>query len=119
MDSFVVRPADRPVRGVVRPPGSKSYTNRALVLAALARGKSTLIGALYSDDTLYMARALEALGIGVRQDREGAKFEVDGGGGTIPRARAAVFVGNSGTTARFLAPLMALGRGTYELDGTE
>jgi 5-enolpyruvylshikimate-3-phosphate synthase len=74
-DFYEVRPALRPIRGSVRPPGSKSYTNRALVLAALASGKSRLSGALFSDDTLHMASALDALGIGVTADREARRFE--------------------------------------------
>jgi len=89
-----------------------------LILAALASGKSTLTGALYSDDTLYMARALEALGYRVGFDEVGKTFEVTGDGGRVPAPRASVFVGNSGTSARFLTPLMALGQGTYELDGS-
>jgi 3-phosphoshikimate 1-carboxyvinyltransferase len=89
------------------------------VLAALASGKSTLRGALFSDDTLHMARALEALGFGVTRDETARRFEVIGAGGSVPASRASVFVGNSGTTARFLPPLMALGRGTYDLDGNE
>src|SRR4051812_8049572 len=108
----------RPCDATVTVPGSKSYTNRALILAALARGTSRLEGALYSDDSLYMARALSELGIAVREDPSGALFEVLGCGGVIPRAEASVFIGNSGTTARFLAPLMALGRGSYALDGS-
>ena len=115
--SYLVEPASRPIVATVRPPGSKSYTNRALVLAALARGKSTLSGALFSDDTLHMAKALDTLGFGVQKDRALARFEVTGAAGKIPSSRASVFVGNSGTTARFLAPLMALGHGVYELDG--
>jgi 3-phosphoshikimate 1-carboxyvinyltransferase len=118
-DFYEVRPAERPIRGRVRVPGSKSYTNRALVLAALANGKSTLSGALFSDDTLHMARGLEGLGIGVVSDAGARRFDVTGAGGRIPAERASVFVGNSGTTARFLAPVMALGRGVYELDGNE
>jgi 3-phosphoshikimate 1-carboxyvinyltransferase len=117
--SYLVTPANRPVRGRATPPGSKSYTNRALVLAALARGKSVLEGALSSDDTLHMARGLEALGFALTHDEPGARFEVVGGGGTLPASRASVFVGNSGTTARFLTAMMALGHGTYELDGNE
>src|SRR5262249_51731315 len=105
--------------GSVRPPGSKSYTNRALILAALAKGKSELRGALFSDDTIHMAKSLEALGFGVVSDREGRRFELTGGAGTVPSERASVFVGNSGTTPRFLPPVMALGRGVYELDGNE
>ena len=117
--SYAVQPAARPVDGTARPPGSKSYTNRALFLAGLASGVSTLKGALFSDDTLHMARGLAALGLAVDADETARTFAVTGGGGTIPRERASVFVGNSGTTARFLAPMMALGRGVYELDGDE
>jgi len=103
----------------VRPPGSKSYTNRALLLAGLARGTSTLEGALFSDDTLHMARALQALGLRVVLDEAGERFEVEGGAGAFPASDASVFVGNSGTTARFLVPAMALGRGKFDLDGNE
>jgi 3-phosphoshikimate 1-carboxyvinyltransferase len=118
-ESYLVTPAKGPVRGHATPPGSKSYTNRALVLAALAHGKSVLEGALYSDDTLHMANGLEALGFVVTHDEAGARFQVVGGGGMIPAKQASVFVGNSGTTARFLTAMMALGHGTYELDGNE
>jgi 3-phosphoshikimate 1-carboxyvinyltransferase len=117
--SYAVQPAARPVDGTIRPPGSKSYTNRALLLAGLASGTSTLSGALFSDDTLHMARGLAALGLDVRSDETERTFTVTGGGGMVPAARASVYVGNSGTTARFLAPMMALGRGVYELDGDE
>jgi 3-phosphoshikimate 1-carboxyvinyltransferase len=117
--SYVIHPVDHPIRGEVRPPGSKSYTNRALVLAALASGKSVLRGALFSDDTLHMARSLEALGFGMVADRDARRFEIVGAGGDVPAERASVFVGNSGTTARFLPPLMALGHGSYELDGND
>jgi len=89
------------------------------LLAGLASGTSNLKGALFSDDTLHMARGLAALGLAVHADEKARSFAVTGGGGTIPAAKASVFVGNSGTTARFLAPMMALGRGAYELDGDE
>ena len=116
-DALPIVPRTAPVSGTVRPPGSKSYTNRALVLAALARGRSTLEGALFSDDTLHMARALDGLGFAVTSDEAASRFEVEGGAGKLAAASAKVFVGNSGTTARFLAPVMALGTGTYELEG--
>jgi 3-phosphoshikimate 1-carboxyvinyltransferase len=118
-DALPIVPRKAPVSGTVRPPGSKSYTNRALVLAALARGRSTLEGALFSDDTLHMARALDRLGFAVTSDESRARFEVEGGAGTLAASSARVFVGNSGTTARFLAPVMALGSGAYELEGDE
>jgi 3-phosphoshikimate 1-carboxyvinyltransferase len=117
--SYRVVPLDKPVQGQAIPPGSKSYTNRALVLAALARGKSTLEGALFSDDTRHMATALRELGFHVVADEQGKRFEVEGLGGRIPARRASLFVGNSGTTARFLVPLVALGEGVFDIDGNE
>ncbi len=97
--------------------GSKSYTNRALILAALAQGESLLSGALFSDDTRYMAEALRALGVGVIADEAARTLRVTGVSGCVPAASARCFVGNAGTAARFLPVVMALGAGSYELDG--
>src|SRR5258708_35179739 len=115
--SYLVHHATGPGRGRATLPGSKSYTNRALVLAALARGKSVLEGALFSDDTVHMANGLGALGFSVTRDEKAARFEVAGRAGQLPAEQASIFVGNSGTTARFLTALMALGHGVYDLDG--
>lgn len=112
-----MQPARAPVRGRVRPPGSKSITNRALVCAALARGTSTLAGALDSEDTRVMVECLGKLGIVVDGRDAGQTLVVAGCGGRIPTERAELFVGNSGTTIRFLTAVCALGRGTYRLDG--
>ena len=108
-----------PVGGTVRPPGSKSYTNRALVLAALAEGRSAIEGALFSDDTRHMANGIASIGVRVASDEAKERFEVEGCAGRPTARHASVFVGNSGTTARFLAPVLALGSGTYELYGDE
>ena len=116
-DVIAIEPVGRPVDASVPVPGSKSITNRALLIAALADGESELSGALYSDDTRYMAAALNDLGIGVEADEAGARFRVRGGGGTFPATRADLFVGNSGTTMRFLTAALPLGRGTYRIDG--
>jgi 3-phosphoshikimate 1-carboxyvinyltransferase len=110
-------PLEHPINATVTLPGSKSYTNRALPIAALANGTSLLTGALFSDDTHYMTKALLELGFEIRSDEENNLFSVQGLNGSIPRDSAKVFIGNSGTTARFLTPLMALGHGTFELDG--
>jgi 3-phosphoshikimate 1-carboxyvinyltransferase len=107
-----------PLRATIRPPGSKSITNRALVCAALADGASTLTGALDSDDTRVMIEALQGLGIAVAHDRPSATISVAGCGGRLPAAKADLYVANSGTTMRFLTAMLALGRGTYRLDGT-
>jgi len=113
----MVAPAAAPVRGRIRPPGSKSITNRALVCAALARGTSTLTGALDSEDTRVMLDSLGRLGLEVQSRDVGQTLLVRGCGGQIPAARADLFVGNSGTTIRFLTALCALGHGEYRLDG--
>ena len=100
-------------------PGSKSLTNRALILAALAAGTSTLEGALFSEDTDVMAESLRRMGIGVEADAEKETFVVQGQGGAVPAREAELFVANSGTSVRFLTALTALGTGRYRLDGVE
>ncbi len=114
---FTFTPLDRPVDGTVVVPGSKSITNRALPIAALARGTSVLTGALFSDDTRYMAEALNQLGIQVESDERNNSFTVTGGDGTFPTAAADLFIGNSGTTVRFLTALLTLGHGDFRIDG--
>ena len=113
-----IAPLAHPVNATVTLPGSKSYTNRALIIAALADGASTLRQALFSDDTVFMAEALRQLGIPVRAAESANTFTVEGKGGRIPAGRADLFVGLSGTSARFLTALACLGHGTYRVDGT-
>ena len=113
-----VIPVTGPVDATVSVPGSKSLTNRALCLAALAAGTSTLRNALFSDDTHYFGAALQALGIDVREDPAAATISVDGRGGALPASRADLFVGIAGTAARFLTAVLALGSGCYTVDGT-
>lgn len=116
-DAIEIQPVAGPVRATVRPPGSKSITNRALVIAALAEGSSTLSGALDSEDTRVMIAALWALGISVEVADDGRTLRIEGCNGWIPAAAAELFVANSGTTMRFLTALVALGHGVYRLDG--
>jgi len=97
-------------------PGSKSITNRALVLAALAAGESTLTGVLQSDDTLHMRRALEALGIEV-SEQDATTLRVLGGIDRLHEPSQPLFIGNSGTTVRFLTAMAALVPGKVQLDG--
>ena len=118
-DPLPIPPLTRPVDADVEVPGSKSYTNRALPIAALAAGRSLLRGALFSEDTEHMADCLRRLGIRVEERPDQAEFEVWGEGGRIPAGTAELFVGNSGTTARFICALLALGHGTYVVDGIE
>lgn len=107
-----------PVQGTVRPPGSKSYTNRALMVAALARGPSTITNLLEAEDTRYMAGSLRRLGFRVEADFAGRRCAIEGAGGEVPARRADLYVGNAGTAMRFLTALVSLGHGHYRLDGT-
>lgn len=95
-------------------PGSKSVTARALVCAALAKGKSVLHGVSLCDDSLTMISCLKALGIGIAVS--GADIFVEGCGGKIPEKKASFNVGNSGTAARFLTALAAFSDGEYLVD---
>ena len=108
-----------PLSAVIRPPGSKSITNRALVCAALAEGTSVLSGALDSEDTRVMIAALQTLGLSIAARGGGETIEVAGCGGRIPARGAELFVGNSGTTIRFLTAMVSLGHGRFRLDGVE
>jgi 3-phosphoshikimate 1-carboxyvinyltransferase len=110
--------AGPPPKATVRVPGSKSLTNRALIIAALAEGPSSLTGALDSDDSRVMVDALKALGIPVEHDREKATIAVKGCAGAIPSKEAELYVANSGTSLRFLTAMVATARGTFRLDGT-
>jgi 3-phosphoshikimate 1-carboxyvinyltransferase len=120
-------PLDKPVRAEITVPGSKSITNRALILAALADGEVTLTGALWSEDTQIMVECLQKLGFDIRVENDPAEFcnrtiTVKGLGGKIPNAGTAekpleLFVGNAGTAARFLSAFVCLGNGVYRLSG--
>ena len=115
-ESLEIRPVGR-VEGTIRPPGSKSITNRALPCAALADGESRLTGVLYSEDTRYMASALAQLGVGIDANWDAEEIRVVGCAGKLEATAEPIFVGNSGTSARFLTPILALGSSTYRLDG--
>jgi 3-phosphoshikimate 1-carboxyvinyltransferase len=126
-DLIEIVPLDKPVKAEITVPGSKSITNRALILAALADGETTLRGALWSEDTQVMANCLEKLGFKVTLKPDPDEFcnrtiTVKGLGGKIPNAGTAekpleLFVGNAGTAARFLSALVCLGNGVYRLHG--
>ncbi len=100
-------PVSGPVHASVRLPGSKSITNRALVLAALADGESLLRAPLHSEDTFYMAKALRDLGVSIEETPE-HDFRVIGSGGAFDAPRGPLFIGNSGTTVRFLTAAACL-----------
>jgi 3-phosphoshikimate 1-carboxyvinyltransferase len=114
-----IQPIRKSLDATIEVPGSKSYTNRALLVAALARGASTVTGALFSDDTRYMCNALQKLGIEINADEKQARFDVHGNGGDIPVSSAELYIGNSGTTSRSLTAYVSLGRGRFVIDGDE
>lgn len=116
-DPYLVRPVFGPVRGSIRPPGSKSLTNRALIIAALATGQTRLTGVLDSDDTRVMIESLRRLGVGVQQDLDAKTIDVAGCSGRPATNEADLWLENSGTSIRFLTALCCLGEGTFQLDG--
>src|SRR4051812_20306341 len=120
-DKLEIKPLTRPPKATVRVPGSKSITNRALVLAALSGNSGydcELRGALRSEDTEVMCGALQALGFRVKTDWPNSTIRVGHEeGALIPANNADIFVANSGTTVRFLTALVSLGHGRYRLDG--
>ncbi len=126
-DLIEIVPLREPVEARVAVPGSKSITNRALVLAALGEGEATLRGALWSEDTQVMVECLQDLGFMVNvgpdpEDPCNRTLTVYGQGGTVPRGGTPqqpleLFVGNAGTAARFLAAMVCLGSGVYRLHG--
>lgn len=116
-DQLTILPPDRPLKGHVAPPGSKSITNRALLLAGLAKGTSRLTGALKSDDTRYMAEALRAMGVTV-DEPDATTFVVTSSGRLNPPSEP-LFLGNAGTATRFLTAAVALGQGRFVVDGDQ
>ncbi|HBH53433.1 MAG TPA: 3-phosphoshikimate 1-carboxyvinyltransferase [Planctomycetaceae bacterium] len=116
-DVLEVLPVSGPVHGTIRPPGSKSITNRALVIAALARGDSRLTGVLDSQDTRVMLDSLQRLGLGLHHDPAASTVTIAGCAGAPPATSAGLWLENSGTSIRFLTALCCLGQGEYRLDG--
>lgn len=108
---------DGPLTGKVVLPGSKSVTNRALLVAALAEGKSRLSGILRSDDTRYMMAALEEMGVAITQVDD-TSVEITGTG-RLDAPDAPLFLGNAGTAVRFLTAAVALVRGKVTVTGDE
>ncbi len=117
MDEIEIKSLGHPITAEVRVSGSKSITNRALLIAAMAPGRSELDGALFSDDTRYMIGALQQLGFVIEADEAREHIVVEGRGGEIPAHSADLFVGGAGTAMRFLAGFLTLGRGRFRLDG--
>jgi 3-phosphoshikimate 1-carboxyvinyltransferase len=112
-----IEPLQRPPDATVVVPGSKSITNRAVVAAMLASGTSRLRGALFADDTEAMLDSAARLRAGVVADADAATVEVTGFGGHLPEGPIELDARLSGTTARFVLPILGLGAGPYHLDG--
>ena len=100
-------------------PGSKSMTNRALLLAALAEGRSVLKGVLFSDDSRVFMEALQTLGYDVSIDEKRSEVALEGHGGKLPQENVEIYVGSAGTAARFLTAMLALSGGRYEVTSSE
>lgn len=115
--AYTIVPPNRPLSGKVSPPGSKSITNRALLLAALAHGTSRLTGALKSKDTVLMAEALRQMGVSV-EEPDATSFLVTSNG-RLQVPEAPLFLGNAGTATRFLTAAVATVDGTVVVDGDE
>lgn len=113
-----ILPLEAPPDSSVRVPGSKSVTNRALLISALADGRSTLHNPLFSDDSYWLLHALVRLGFDVYADERASTVEIEGQGGIIQDRGVEIFVGNAGTVARFLPPFLSLGAGPYIVDGS-
>src|SRR5262249_553026 len=128
-DLIEIEPLTAPVEAEITVPGSKSITNRALVLAALSHGTTTLRGALWSEDTQVMVDSLVRLGFKIAVEADplessNRNLTVEGRRGTIPQMGGSIlsplelYVGNAGTAARFLSALVCLGTGTFRISGT-
>jgi 3-phosphoshikimate 1-carboxyvinyltransferase len=110
---YTVQTVTKPIKGSVSVPGSKSMTNRALLMAALAEGKTTLNGVLFSDDSRYFLKCLQSLGFEIEIFEEEKYVTIEGTGGIIPNKSGEIYVGSAGTAARFLTAMLACSDGTY------
>ena len=126
-NSYVVKKVEKPHEIITSVPGSKSITNRALLLAALSNGTSVLHGVLFSEDSRHFMQALIDLGFFVAIDEEAKTVTVVGCGGAIPCANtrrdgdvdATIYVGSAGTAARFLTALLGFSEGKYRIESSE
>lgn len=111
-------PADRPPIQI-EVPGSKSITGRALLLAALAQGATTLRGVLFSDDSRHFLRCMQDLGFEAEVNESQREVRITGLGGAVPKSEASLYVGSAGTAARFLTAYLGVSRGVYHMDASE
>lgn len=119
MELYEVRNLREQPEIFVEVPGSKSMTNRALLMAAMATTKTTLSGVLFSDDSRHFIRALQDLGFAIEVDEPGRTVCVHGEGGKIPVPEGRICVGSAGTAARFLTAFAAMNPGIYRIESSE
>lgn len=119
MDIYNVKKIDGPIDICVEVPGSKSITNRALLLAAMGTGETLLKGVQFSEDSYNFLQAIKELGFVTDVNESAKSVKIIGMGGAIPAKEAFVYVGSAGTAARFLTAFAAMGNGTYTLDSSE
>lgn len=117
-DIYDVKKVSCPVKGTVNVPGSKSMTNRALLMAALAEGTTTLKGVLFSDDSRYFLSSLQSLGFEIQIIEEEKTVVIGGQGGHIPKKSGTIYVGSAGTAARFLTAMLAFSDGAYTIQAS-
>lgn len=119
MDIYKVRKFTRPVHIDVEVPGSKSITNRALLLAAMGSGETLLKGVQFSEDSYVFLKALEGLGFKTEVDKVARTVKIKGMGGDIPAKEASIDARSAGTAARFLTAFTAMGSGVYTINSSE
>ncbi len=117
MDKILAPFCEKKINAIVRVPGSKSITQRALICAALARGESRLNGFLRSEDIELSSNALKELGVNISEGQQA--LSILGVGCSIASGPKDIFLGNNGTGMRFITAVCALGHGEYTLDGTK
>lgn len=103
----------------VEVPGSKSITNRSLLLATLAKGTSSLHGVLFSDDSRHFLKCVQELGFATTVDEDTCTISVTGCNGKVPKQEASLYVGSAGTAARFLTAYLGVSHGVYHMDASE
>jgi len=118
MDVYKVKKANKPVNICVDVPGSKSITNRALLLAATGNGETLLKGVQFSDDSYNFLKAIEDLGFKTDVDKVSQTVRITGMSGAIPAKEASIYVGSAGTAARFLTAFTAMGDGVYTINSS-
>lgn len=116
---YLVPYREKPMEIAVEVPGSKSITNRALLMAAMAEGTSHIDGILFSDDSKYFLEALKDLGFSLQIDYERKSVSIEGMGGRIPKKEGSIYVGSAGTAARFLTAFLAMGEGYYQVNSSQ